>query len=358
MPVRRVERLMKRLLVSRFGRWCWRHRRWVLLASFLQGAASFFLVQRQLGLAKWITGFMLLAWVLLLLEGLFNRILAPLLGWRWPQGMLRFAIQTLHQESLFFVLPFFLVTTTWSSLQAVFSALVILAAIVSIIDPLYFFGVSSRRWLYLGYHGFTLFVAVLVAGPIMLELTTGESVALACVVMALCALPSFADALHPRAWWRWGLLAVLSIGMGGGAWLGRFWIPPATLRATQVVMTTQVNTQTRSPGPAGNNFTVAQLEHGGLYAYTAISAPRGLHQGVLHVWSHNGKVVDRIPLEIEGGDQRRGYRTWSHKQHFSKHAVGRWRVTVRTDDGQLIGVKTFRVHAQKASGSAGTQPGG
>lgn len=344
-PARRLERLGRRLLVSRIGRLCWRHRRWLPVASFLLGVGSFFLVERQAALAQWVTALMLLIWVALLFEGLLSRLLAPVLGLRLPQQALRFAAQMLHQETLFFVLPFFLVTTTWASGQSLFTGLLILAAAVSTVDPLYFDRIAARRWLFLGYHGFTLFVVLLVAGPILLELTTGQTVTLASVAMAVCALPSFANALRPRRWWRWLLLIGLSASMGAAAWLGRFWIPPATLRTTAVVMTTQLNPATRTHGPARDDFSVADLRHGGLYAFTAIKAPRGLHQGVRHLWFHDGEAVDRIELAIVGGSRAQGFRTWSHKLSFGAQPAGAWRVEVRTDDGQLIGVQHFQVHA-------------
>lgn len=342
-PTRPV-RWLARLRRSRVGGFFWRHRRWLPVVSFLLGVASFFLVERQAQLAQWVTALMLLAWVLFLFEGVLGRLLSPLLGVRLPQSMLRFGGQMLHQETLFFVLPFFLVTTTWASGQALFTGLVVTAAVASIIDPLYFERVASRRWLFLGFHGFTLFTALLVAGPILLELTTGNTVALAAIAMAVCALPSFADALRPRRWWRWLLLIVLSVGMGAAAWFGRFWIPPATLRTTTVAIALEMNTATRSPHEVGSDFTVAELRHGGLYAFTAIKAPRGLHQDVLHEWSHEGQVVDRIKLSIVGGSRARGYRTWSHKLAFGKNPAGDWSVAVRTDDGQLIGVRHFEVH--------------
>ena len=84
------------------------------------------------------------------------------------------------------------------------------------------------------------------------------------------------------------------------------------------------------------------LQGDGLYAFSAIKAPRGLHQQIFHVWSHDGEVVDRIPLEIVGGREA-GYRAWSHKTVFGDDASGRWRVNVVTDDGQLIGARRFTV---------------
>ncbi len=339
-----IARWVERLSASRAGRLAYRYRRWLPLASFALGAGSFFLVERQAQLAQWVTAFMLLGWLALLFEGLLCRLLARFFGDRMPHTAMRFGAQALHQETLFFVLPFFLATTTWLSGQAVFTGLLIAAAAVSTIDPLYFGRVAERRWLFLGFHGFTLFVALLAAGPIMLSLTTGESVALASVAMAVCALPSFSDAVRPRRWWRWILLAALSVALGAAAWFGRYWIPPATLRTTDVVITTQMNTADRAPGDDLKEIDADTLQAGGLYAFTAIKAPRGLQQAVLHVWSHNGEVVDRIPLEIIGGSRGDGYRTWGHKTSFGDDPAGDWKVAVRTDDGQLIGVRHFDVN--------------
>jgi hypothetical protein len=338
-----AERYFTRLLESRAGRIAFRYRRLVPVASFAMGAASFFLVERQAALAQWVTALMLLGWVALLFEGLLCRLLARFFGERIPQAAVRFAAQCLHQETLFFVLPFFLASTTWLSGQALFTGLLIVAAAASTVDPIYLNGIAGRRWLFLGFHGFTLFVALLTAGPIMLSLTTGETVAIASVAMGICALPSFNDALQARHWWRWFLLAGLSLALGGMAWFGRFWIPPATLRSTDMAITLQVDVANREPGDDRDTFAAADLDADGLYAFSAIAAPRGLQQQVLHVWSHDGEVVDRIPLEITGGGPENGYRAWSHKLALGEDPTGSWRVAVITDDGQLIGARRFTV---------------
>lgn len=338
-----VERLTRRVTESQLGRLAYRYRRLVPFASFAMGAGSFFLVERQAQLAQWVTALMLLGWVALLFEGLLCRLLARWFGERVPQMAVRFAAQGLHQETLFFVLPFFMATTTWLSGQAVFTSVLIVAAAASTVDPIYLEGIAGRRWLFLGYHGFTLFVALLTAGPIMLSLTTGQSVAIASVALGVCALPSFNDALQAGRWWRWFLLAGLSIAMGAMSWFGRYWIPPATLRSTQMAITTHVDTANREPADNRHRFTEDALAADGVYAFSAIKAPRGLHQQILHVWYHDGEEVDRIPLEIVGGDRKNGYRAWSHKLSLGEDPSGRWRVAVVTDDGQLIGTRRFRI---------------
>lgn len=347
----RPRRWLARARHSFLARRLYRLRRLLPLVSFAIGLGSYFLIQRQNALAQWLTALMLLGWVALLFEGLLYRVLARVLGERIPQILVRYAAQALHQETLFFVLPFFLASTTWQSAQSLFTGVLIAAALVSAIDPIYYDVIAPRRWLLLGYHAFTLFAALLAAGPIIGALTTGDSIALASAVMAVCALPSLNDVIRARRWWRWALLALLSVALGGGAWAARFWIPPATLNAKNMVITLRLDPATRQPGRNRQHFNVAELQAHGLYAFSAIKAPRGLHQGVLHVWSHNGRVIDRIPLQIHGGRRPGGYRAWSHKLSFGNHPAGAWRVAVVTDDGQLIGAERFTVTANGASGS-------
>src|SRR5690606_41638514 len=80
----------------------------------------------------------------------------------------------------------------------------------------------------------------------------------------------------------------------------------------------------------------------GIYAYTAIHAPRGLNERIFHVWIHNGKVIDRVALQISGVREE-GYRSWSHKQNFPANPLGSWQIQVQTEANQVIGRLRFYV---------------
>ena len=95
----------------------------------------------------------------------------------------------------------------------------------------------------------------------------------------------------------------------------------------------------------------AELRRNGLYAFTAINAPRGLKERIFHVWLHEGREVDRIALHINGGREA-GYRAWTRKQRFPADAVGRWQVKVVTDTGQMIGTLRFRVEGDQEPAAA------
>ncbi|HBX55255.1 DUF5924 family protein [Pseudomonas sp. UBA2684] len=314
----------------------------VAIFGFVSGVASFLLVDRQAELARVLATVMLVSWLWLILENILRERIAAWFGFELPPPLLRYATQMIHQESLFFVLPFFFITTTWNSGQALFSGLLALAALVSIVDPLYYKWLAPRRWLFLAYHTLALFAVLLTALPIIFKLTTPQSYQLALAIAAVLSFPSVVGIITVQRWWRGLLLLGLTLALAGGGWLARVWVPPATLWLTEVAVTSEFDDQNRAPGESLKELSVAQLRSQGLFAYTAINAPRGLNERIYHVWRRDGGEVERIALDIQGG-RKEGYRAWTHKQNFPADAVGRWQVQVITEAGQMIGVLRFRV---------------
>ena len=314
----------------------------VAIFGFASGLASFLLVERQAELAQVLALVMLVSWLWLILENILRERIAQRFGFELPPPLLRYATQMIHQESLFFVLPFFFITTTWNSGQLLFSGLLASAALVSIIDPLYYRWLAPKRWLFLAYHTLTLFAVLLTALPIIFKLTTPQSYQLALAAAVVLSFPSLFTIITVQRWWRGLLLVGLTLAIVATGWLARTWVPPATLWLTEVAVTSEFDNQNRAPGESIKELSVAQLRSQGLFAYTAISAPRGLNERIYHVWRRDGGEVERIALDIHGG-RKEGYRAWTHKQNFPADAVGRWQVQVLTEAGQMIGVLRFKV---------------
>ena len=61
------------------------------------------------------------------------------------------------------------------------------------------------------------------------------------------------------------------------------------------------------------------------------------------MWRRNGQIINVVRLTPVQGGRREGFRTYSRKTAFPADAVGRWRVDVITEAGQLIGQLRFRV---------------
>jgi hypothetical protein len=299
------------------------------------------LVERKQEFAQAIAIMMLVSWIWLASEVLLKRSIFRWFGFKLPPELVSFATQMVHQESLFFVIPFFCFTTVWHSGQMVFTGVLITSALISIVDPIYYHWLARRRWLYFIYHGVTIFAVSLTALPIIFQLPTPQAYLYSLLLAVVLTLPNVAQSLQ-LVWWR-RIFVILSLTMSVISFglLIRPWVPPATLWLTEVAITDQVNTEDRSPVNIFTSVGVAQLRNG-IYAYTAIHAPRGLHERIYHVWTLNDEVIDKVALDISGAREA-GYRSWSRKENFPENSIGRWKIQVVTEANQVIGVLHFQV---------------
>lgn len=339
-----VQRYIERI-VERLKPWSWL---WPPMA-FSAGLGSFFLVDRQQWLGAALALGLLFAWTLLLSEGLISRWLKRRGHPTPPRGVTTFIAQMIHQETLFFTLPFILVTTVWNSGQTLFALLVGVMALLSIIDPIYF-KISERcRSLYFLFHAMCVFLVLLVTLPIMVHLTTGQSLLLALGITVVVALPSFWHLLKQSSFKRWCAFFGLTLVLAYGAWLGRIWVPPASLWMTSSALSPGFDVEQRLP-QGSMTLTPQAISDNGLYVYTAIRAPRGLSETITHAWHHNGEQMDVVELNIDGGREQ-GYRAWSHKQNFPADPTGDWRIDIMTSTGQRLGLIRFNVaeDSQQAS---------
>lgn len=299
------------------------------------GIASFILIEReQEKFAQLVSALMLVTWIWLAMENLLERGVASRFGLKLPPFLLSFTTQMVHQESLFFVIPFFVLSTSWNSGQLVFTSLLIAFAFTSIIDPLYYRWLAPRRWLYFMFYGTTLFAVLLTALPIIFHIPTSKSYFFSLTIAIVLSLPGLLRALPFHGWQRWLVALALVVALGGFGVYVRAWIPTATLRLVEVAITEHIVDESRSPESTLKTVTVEQLSTG-LYAYTAIRAPRGLNERIYHVWRLDGKEVDRIALDI-GGGREAGYRAWTHKLKFPPDPTGLWKIRVVTEAKQVI----------------------
>ncbi len=313
----------------------------IALFGFVSGVLSFVMVERNQEFAQLIAILMLVSWLWLASEVLLKQGIFHWFGFKLPPALVSFATQMVHQESLFFVVPFFFITTAWNSAQMAFTGLLMLAALVSIIDPIYYRWLAQRRWLYFIFHGVTLFAVLLTSLPIIFHIPTPKAYLLALLISIAMTLPNVVSAMK-MVWWK-RLFSALCLIAAAGLFglLMRPWVPPATLWLTEVAITDEMNTEERVPVRVYKTVSVEQLRQG-IYAYTAIHAPRGLNETIYHVWTHDGKVIDKVALHISGA-RAEGYRSWSRKENFPENPVGRWNIRVVTEANQLIGILRFRV---------------
>lgn len=310
--------------------------------AFCSGVASYVMVDRKESFSQVIAIVLLISWLWLIIDNWLREKVEERFGVAVSPNVMRFALQMVQQESLFFALPFFLAVTQWDHPQSIFTSLIVLCAVVSVIDPLYYKKLATNRTLFTVFHNFALFVVLLVTLPILLNLTTSQSLVIALITAVIVTLPSLNNLMPNARWWRFPILVLILCAFSASVWQLRSFVPPAALRLTDITLAHEVDLQHKKPVGSIETLDLHTLHREGLYSWTAVKAPRGLNEKIFHVWIHNKKEVDRITLNINGGREQ-GYRAWSHKVNFPKNALGKWQVKVVTESGQLIGLAKFNV---------------
>lgn len=303
-------------------------------------------------MAQGVAVMVLAGWLWIVAEPVIRRVSDRLSRGRIPAHWLRMVTQSLHQETLFFSLPFVLAATVWGSSQILFALLVLGAALVTTLDGIYHRYVGDRLGGMFAFQAFCAFVAALVVVPLALHQNTERALTLAALLAVASLLPALMLHVLATPWRRWprGLL-LLSLALGT-AWLLQPAVPLVGLKV-QALQLTQAVSAEREPGPALQSVSATTLHSEGLVAFAAIRAPLGLDEDLYFDWHFEGERIDRIITSIHGGREA-GYRTYTRKQNFPAESAGRWRIELRSQDGRLLGRTTFVVHPDNSAADGGT----
>ncbi len=317
-------------------------RRWgVSLASFVGGCLTLFVFRRGLPSVGLIIGYLLLLWLLVAVITQVRH--GDLSG---PRRLLvtaaDYTIQTLYHGLLLFALPAYYASATLTSPNVVFVALLLLLALLATFDPWYQAVVHPRPWLGYVFLSVSTFAALAVALPLV-----GVPPHVSLLASAWVSVAALGPAIRRGRRWPWRRSLGVSCALGIGAALVvsqvRFLVPPAPLTIARAALAWSLSGL--EPGELlGSRVSAADLRRfGGVFAYTAIYAPRSLTQAVTHVWRQDGRILDVVSLSPVQGGRREGFRTYSHKTTFPANPAGRWTVDVMTRSGQLIGRLRFTV---------------
>jgi hypothetical protein len=240
------------------------------------------------------------------------------------------ATQSLMQLTVFFVLPFYWLSSAPLASHRVFLGSMAVVAGLTLWDPLFLrvFRVPAAA---VALKGATSFVGLFAALP-FLGLSHGASLWVAALASAagvpLVALATAEPAVRGRA------LRAAAVGAAvllGGVYLGaaRF-LPPAPLRLTEGGLGTDIDRKTRTLEGAATTFARGVDR---LHCFTAIYAPLGLREPVFHVWSRDDAPLYRATLDV-GGNRKGAWRTWSN---VNASRPGNYRCEVVTSTGQILG---------------------
>jgi hypothetical protein len=228
----------------------------------------------------------------------------------------------LAQNAIWFVLPFYVLATTWPSRNAPWTLLMMGLAAVSCFDVLLREHLLARPR-----------AAALFAGPValatfqlFLPVLTGVSPRVTIWWAGAAAAATAILLVVPRSRPR-TLLVALPVAALAGALAARLLLPflaPAPMRLVSATFALG-----RSGLDAVEPVSTLPAGREG-FVFVAVEGPRGLRETVHLVV---GDVASR-PLEVEGGREG-GYRLW---EPVPAPAEGRVVARVVTDGGQLIGL--------------------
>jgi hypothetical protein len=302
------------------------------------GLVGAFLMERNPATAWFVLAAALGAWILLWAFALASRL--ETVHNRGKRGLVargaRFSafmgVQSLIQLNLFFALPFYAQSASFSAGHLLFGFILTGAAIISLWDPLCDAALRSAP-VAVGLISFSSFCGFNVVLPI-LGLSNQVSLGIAGALSA-AAFPALGgirgQSLKNRKTLAIGVGAALLIPGLLLVGVAARWVPPAPLKLIKAEMGRGIaNKEVKTP------LEEVTGNPGELVCATTIWAPRGLSDQLFHVWRLEGEVLDRIPLTLRGGREE-GFRTWSKKRNFGSAPVGDLECRVETAAGQLVG---------------------
>lgn len=322
---------------SRMGALARRARPLVPWASLLAGIAGAGLMERGPDRARLVAIATCASWVVLsilaVLQGLEPARLGPRSRRLWNLG--RFGtvavVQWSVQMALWFAVPFFVHAMVASVEHVAFVVVLVLAAIVSLWDPLTesLMGHPATVAILPGLATFAGLLAVLPGFGWSIETSLWVAAAVTTAGMPIAAAAGAPRGRRARfGAASLGVAALIPLAIATG---GAFAIPAAPLRLMGAeIGTTMIGRDLQDPRAE------IRARPWRLACATAIRAPLGLRDRLFHVWRHDGVRLDTIPLRISGG-RRAGFRTWSVKHNFGSEPWGTWTCTVETAAGQRLG---------------------
>ena len=321
-------------LHQRYARLFWTlHSVWALFT----GAVVLVLAHNRYGFLPWVILFLALTWATTLF---FSRLARPdaSRAMRLAHGFVSYLTRIMYQETLFFLIPFYLYSTTFPSWNSAYVIVLAALAILSCFDLVFDRLLREHRAFTLAFFALVTFSALQFFLPVLLKLRVHHGSYLAAAVSLLAAMPlafSWQELRKPRR-----LVAVL-IGLVlaiQATRLLRPFVPPVPLRLTKLRFASAFEPRgLKVVEEVEGSVSRAALAGGKLYAVGTVFAPTALPTTVRIRFLVDGREL-RSSRTLELVAHQRGFRVWDAlRAPPGGFRAGRYRVEVRTGEGQLIG---------------------
>jgi hypothetical protein len=258
--------------------------------------------------------------------------------------VMTYVLKNLYQGMLFFLLPFYWKSATFSSSNGVFVVLLAAFAVLSTVDLV--FDRVLMRWVVVGalFHGLTLFACLNLVIPALFPDT--RTLTMLLTAAGLAGLGFWT--IHLRTSLlrdpRYVALLVASLGLGlFGTYEVRRAIPPVPMYMSSGAVGPSLLPDGRLAMEVTSLHAAVLRE---VIAVTDIVVPGGKGDLLVHVWRHDGVELHRAGEEtsrVEGPSGAVRLRSALFAENLPEDLAGPWTVDVETDDGQLVGRVAFRV---------------
>ena len=255
--------------------------------------------------------------------------------WGRARFLVNYVNKNLYQQLLFFVLPIYAGSTTWSSRNVVFLVVLAASAVVSTLDLVYDRVLSARRVLAAWFFAFNAFAVVTVALPVTFGVGLQQS--------ARAGAVAGAAGFVTLAWrlWRlgrptaWAGVAAGALVVFLAAEYARPLVPPAPLHLTSAEFGSGLDRGRMQI--TGRLTRLPASGAGRLYAVAALRAPLGLRDRVELRWYRDSALAWVSPVHTVSGGRREGFRLWSSFDLARARGARTVRLDVVTAGGQLVG---------------------
>lgn len=339
---------------------------WWLHSAYALGLGISVIVFAQKGFehARWLAITVSAAWMLVVV---FFRLFGsgkkqtPMAG-ATPKAKLRFfamtyALKNLYQGMLFFLLPFYFKSTSFTSPNVWFVVLLGVCALLSTLDIVFDRVLFKFRVLASIFHAVALFgVLNLVVPALFPDTRTLVSLLVATAITVLGFWTIHVD-YHMLKDKRW--IAAFGVSLAaavGGVYAARTVIPPVPMYVAHGAVGPMVLKDGRL-GMEVKDLHSSVVDK--LIAITDVVVPGGKGDRLVHVWRHDGHEFHRasesssmVPLVVDEEsatkDKQKDKGTVRLRSQLTggqlpKNVVGSWTVDVETQDGQLVGRVAFNV---------------
>jgi len=323
---------------------------WWLHSLYALGLGVFVIMFAAKGFAhaRWLTISLATAWIVVILVfrlfGSGHERAIEGRGAKLRFYVMTYVLKNLYQGMLFFLLPFYWRSATLDTPNQWFVVVLGLCAVLATLDVV--FDQVLMRWKVAAslFYVITLFACLNLVIPALLP--QSRSLVTMTAAAVISALGFWMMHVPLRTLVRPVVVTLLVVWTTGallGAYYGREGVPPVSMYVSYGAVGPDLL-------PDGRLAVEASKLHRSLihdlYAVTDVVVPGGKGDRLVHVWSHEGREVDRVQEVDPTAHGPVG--TIRLRSHLDADTVpaqpaGDWTVDVVTQDGQLVGRTAFEI---------------